>query len=67
MDIGAKVWTLCLNSAVQGPTDENGCGEYLYSGEFVSLEDYEIALRRILELEQERESWKQLHNRMRDE
>lgn len=54
MNISAKVWTLCMNSAVQGPTDENGCGEYLHSGEFVRLEDYEKALWRILELEDDK-------------
>ena len=53
MDIGAKVWRLAMNSAVHGPTDENGCGEWLHSGEFIKLKDYETALKRILELESE--------------
>jgi len=52
MDIGAEVWTLGLNSAVQGPTDENGIGPWLHYGKFVKLEDYEKALNRILELEE---------------
>jgi len=52
MDIGAEVWTLGMNSAVQGPTDENGIGSWLHSGEFVKLEDYEKALRMIIELEE---------------
>ena len=33
-------------------TDENGIGSWLHSGEFVKLEDYEKALRMIIELEE---------------
>ena len=50
-DIGVKVYKLGLNSSVQGPTDENGIGEWIHRGEFVKLQDYEKALRRIIELE----------------
>ena len=53
-EIGAKVWRLAMNSAVQGPTDENGCGEWLHSGEFVRLQDYDIALKLIVERDMEK-------------
>ena len=52
-DIGAKVWTLCLSSAVQGPTDENGIGEHLHRGEFVLMSDYDKALKLIIEKDAE--------------
>jgi len=55
IDIGAKVYRLAMSSYVYR---ELGAGEYEWisnnpgkSAEFVKLEDYEIALKRILELE----------------
>ena len=50
-EIGAKVYLLDENSSISTP-NETGL-ERVYSGEFVKLEDYEIALKRILELEDE--------------
>jgi len=55
-DIGAKVYTLCKNSSLETPSSRHsmssdGVNEWLRSGEFVKLSDYEVALKRILELE----------------
>ena len=52
-DIGAKVYRLCLNSAAShGDTDTDL--EWIHTGEeVVRHSDYEIALKRILEIEAE--------------
>ena len=64
-EFGAVVWKLCMNSAVQGPTDENGVGPYLRHGEFVELDEYEVILKSVIRyqqtikrLEQEVKKWK---------
>jgi hypothetical protein len=51
IDIGAKVYTLALNSSASHGDDDAHL-EWIHSGqEVVRHEDYEIALKRILELQ----------------
>ena len=64
-EIGANVWMLCMNSAVQGPTDENGCGPYLHAGEFVLLSDYDKALKLIIEKDAEIERLREALTRIK--
>jgi hypothetical protein len=50
-DIGAKVYTMALNSSASYGDDDAHL-EWIHSGEeVVKHSDYEIALKRILELE----------------
>ena len=58
MNIGAKVYTLSLNSAASMGDDDANL-EWIREGtEVVKKSDYETALKRIIELERELESYK---------
>jgi hypothetical protein len=70
-DIGAKVYRMCMNSRASHGNDDAHL-EWIHPGqEVVRHADYEIALKRILELEQEIESINQntqtMSNRMTTE